>query len=59
MSENIKCRICGSDKVFVRINIEFSFIELPRITQKWFILYYCYGCWKDSLGQYILDQLDC
>jgi len=51
MSE-AKCYICGGNAIF---RIEVKFIEEDRVTL--YELSYCYGCWKDSLGEYILDEL--
>jgi hypothetical protein len=54
MSE-AKCRICGSNEIFATMQIK-AIIDGESY---YFILHYCYSCWKNSLGQYILDQLDC
>jgi uncharacterized protein YjdB len=53
-----KCRICGGNNIFAKIQIKVTFIKQKGVTYKRYSLSYCYGCWKDSLGEYILDQLE-
>jgi hypothetical protein len=46
--------VCGSEYVFATLQIKATIDG----SEKEYILQYCYSCWKDSFGQYILDQLD-
>ena len=53
MSEE-KCYICGSKNTIFKIQVKL--IEEDRVT--FYQLSYCYGCWKDSFGEYIIDELE-
>ena len=50
---NEKCCICGGNAIF---KIEVKFTEEDRVT--YYEISYCYGCWKDSFGEYMIVNLD-